>query len=427
MLIRLFRRLRRPAGPVPAYLLLRGGSEFLFTLIFTLNLVYQATVVGLSPLQLVLVGTLLETVCFLFEIPTGIVADLYSRRLSILIGFFLVGIGFTIEGSIPAFGAVLACQVFWGIGATFLSGAVEAWITDEVGDERAGPVFLRGTQAGLIGTMIGIVGAVALGWSSVQVPVVAGGVGFLVLGVVLALVMPEQGFTPAERSDAGRMADLLTTFRGGIALARSRPVVGRLFAVSLIAGLSSEAFDRLWTVHVLENLDRPSVLGLGNVALWFGAIHLVGTLIGLGASELARRLHPDSLTAGAPVRMLIAMAALKVVATVGFALSPATWIALPLLWSRGVADTIAGPVQAAWMNRHLEPLNAIGQIAGGPPLGMLGSRFSVSGALVGSALVYAPVAWIYGRIAPVREDANPVGETLAAAGDGRSRGGEGQT
>lgn len=65
---------------------------------------------------------------------------------------------------------MLACQVLWGIGATFLGGEVEAWITDEVGDERVGSVFLRGTQVGPVGTMAGIPGAVALGWSFVQVP-----------------------------------------------------------------------------------------------------------------------------------------------------------------------------------------------------------------------------------------------------------------
>lgn len=415
MFLMFLRRLRRPAAPIPSYLLLSGGTSTLFTLIFTLNLVYQATVVGLSPFQLVLVGTVLETVCFLFEIPTGVVADRYSRRLSILIGLFLIGIGFIIEGSIPTFAAVLICQVFWGIGATFLSGAVEAWITDEVGDDQVGPVFLRGTQVGLIGTMLGIGGAVALGWSSVQVPVLAGGIGFLLLGTVLALVMPEHGFTPLGRSELGHLSDLATTFREGLGLARRRPVVGRLFAVSLIIGLSSEAFDRLWTVHILENLDRPSSFGLDNVALWFGAINLAGTMVGLGASELARRLHPESLTAGTPVRMLMGTATISVVASIGFALAPVTWIALPLLWTRSAAGTIAGPVQAAWMNRNLESgvratvlsmegqLNAVGQIAGGPPLGMLGNRGSVRGALVASALVFAPVIPILGRLLPEPE------------------------
>lgn len=426
----LFWRPRWPARAVPTYLLLTGGSELLFTLVFTLNMVYQATVVGLSPMQLVLVGTVLEAVCFLFETPTGIVADVYSRRLSILIGMFLVGFGFIIEGSIPTFAAVLACQVLWGLGATFLSGAVEAWITDEVGDGAVGPVFLRGTQAGQVGSILGIAGAVALGWGSVQVPVVAGGIGFLVLGVVLLLVMPEHGFTRGEPGSGteGRFAGMATTFREGVALARRRPVVGRLFAVSLVVGLASEGFDRLWTVHVLENLDRPSAFGMDNVALWFGAISLAGTLIGLTSSEVARRLRPESLRSGAPVRLLIAMASVKVLATVGFALAPATWVALPLLWSRGVAETISWPVQAAWMNRHLEPrvratvlsiesqFNAVGQIAGGPPLGAIGSRVSVRGALVGAGLVFAPAIWIYGRLASAPEVVpSPVAEAEPAA------------
>ncbi|MBA2278777.1 MAG: MFS transporter, partial [Chloroflexia bacterium] len=108
------RRPRRADDPVPVYLLLTGGSAFLYHLIFTINMVYQATVVGLSPLQLVLVGTTLEAVIFLGEVPTGVVADVYSRRRSIIIGLALIGAGFTLEGSVPTFAAVLGCQLLWG-------------------------------------------------------------------------------------------------------------------------------------------------------------------------------------------------------------------------------------------------------------------------------------------------------------------------
>ena len=128
------------------YLWMSAASSFFFTLVFSVNMVYQVQTIGLSPLQLVLVGTTLETSIFLFEIPTGIVADVYSRRLSIIIGFVLVGLGFVVEGSIPAFGAVLVSQVLWGIGYTFTSGAQEAWITDEIGEERIGRVFMRASQ-----------------------------------------------------------------------------------------------------------------------------------------------------------------------------------------------------------------------------------------------------------------------------------------
>jgi DHA3 family tetracycline resistance protein-like MFS transporter len=69
-----------------AYLILEGGTAFPFSLIVTVNLVWQAEAAGLNPLDLVLVGTVLETTALVGEVPIGLVADVYSRRLSIIIG-----------------------------------------------------------------------------------------------------------------------------------------------------------------------------------------------------------------------------------------------------------------------------------------------------------------------------------------------------
>src|SRR5687767_1559114 len=118
------------------YLFLRAFATFAFTTTFTVSMVYQVQAVGLNPLQMVLVGTTLEIAAFLFEIPTGVVADVYSRRLSIIIGYALMGVGFIFYG-IPTFAMVLFAQVLWGIGYTFTSGATDAWIVDEIGIERA--------------------------------------------------------------------------------------------------------------------------------------------------------------------------------------------------------------------------------------------------------------------------------------------------
>ena len=93
MLLRLLLRPVRPGDATRVFYLFNGISTFCFTPTFTVNLLYMVTVVGLSPLQMVLVGTLLEISAFVFEIPTGIVADLYSRRVSVIIGFALIGIG----------------------------------------------------------------------------------------------------------------------------------------------------------------------------------------------------------------------------------------------------------------------------------------------------------------------------------------------
>ena len=113
------------------FLALSFGQRLAFYTFSTMSMVYQVSVVGLNPLQLVLVGTVVEASYFLFEIPTGVVADVYSRRLSILIGLVLTGISFIVVGAIPHFDTILLAQVIWGMGATFLSGATQAWIADE--------------------------------------------------------------------------------------------------------------------------------------------------------------------------------------------------------------------------------------------------------------------------------------------------------
>ncbi|MCA1668931.1 MAG: MFS transporter, partial [Thermomicrobia bacterium] len=191
----MFANENKKLGPVPVYLLLIGGGSFFSTLVFTVNLIYQVQVAHLNPLQLVLVGTILEGTAFLFEVPTGIVADVYSRRLSIIIGAFLLGVGLALQGVVPKFGVILLAQVIWGIGYTFTSGATQAWITDEIGIARANPLFLRAAQFELIGSIVAVAIATAIGNFSLEAPILLGGGLYLVLGLVLIVVMPEHGFT----------------------------------------------------------------------------------------------------------------------------------------------------------------------------------------------------------------------------------------
>ena len=145
---------------------------------------------------MVLVGTVLEVTCFLFEVPTGIVADLWSRRVSVIIGFVLVGAGFAVEGIVATFAAAIVGNIVWGIGYTFTSGALQAWITDEVGEEHVAPVFTRETQIDLSFSIVGTLAAGGLGLISLRAPIIVAGVTLMVLGVVLWAVMPERHFQP---------------------------------------------------------------------------------------------------------------------------------------------------------------------------------------------------------------------------------------
>lgn len=185
------------------YLFFRFCFSLLFSMATVLSMVYHLEVVGLDSFQLVLVGTVLETSCFLFEIPTGVVADLYSRRRSVLIGIFLYGAGFLMEGSLPWFGTVLLAQVVWGCGDTFLTGALEAWIASEEGGRPMDKVFLRGGQLAQTGGILGVIIGTLLGNLNLQLPIILAGALCLVLGIVLLRVMPEEHFPPPWRTARG--------------------------------------------------------------------------------------------------------------------------------------------------------------------------------------------------------------------------------
>lgn len=403
---------RQRNNPVPVYLLLSGGQAFFFSLIFTVNMIYQATVVGLSPLQLVLVGTMLEATCFLFEVPTGIVADVYSRRRSTLIGVALLGSGFLLEGSVAEFWAMLGSSFLMGVGFTFTSGATEAWITDEIGEEAVGPVFLRSGQMWLIGGLAGTLASVGLGVIAIQLPIVLAGVGMILLAGTLVLLMPERHMHVTPRAERTTFGHMLHTASEGAKVARSRPVARTVILVSLIAGLASEAFDRLNTPSILNRFDFPTVFGSDDPVLWFGAASVVGTVLGLASSEIFKRKNPEALGAGTPARLLAVLTGVEVGAVVVFALSGNLWLAFAMLWLRGVTGTLIGPVQGAWLNRNLDSAtratvismtgqsNAIGQVAGGPALGWVGSAVSIRAALMGSALVMAPIVALYARVIP---------------------------
>ena len=120
------------ANPLQVYLRMRAIGAFAFSLIITYELVYHTTVINLTPIQLVTLGVILESMTVLFEIPTGMVADRYSRRLSILIGVTLTGVGFLVEGLIATFVAAWLTQILWGIGFTFYSGATASNIVHNI-------------------------------------------------------------------------------------------------------------------------------------------------------------------------------------------------------------------------------------------------------------------------------------------------------
>ena len=378
----------RSASPRAAWLVYRAGFGFglyLGVTTFTLALIDR---IDAGPLTLALVGTTLEVCYFTAEGPTGVLADRYGRKPSIVIGLVLIGISFVLV-AIPNLAVVLVAQVFIAVGWTGLSGADVAWITDEVGEDAARPLYAAGARAEMLGSVAGIGVGVALGQLGLWVPLVTAGAAFAVLAVVLTVCMAE---TAPARTHEDRLT-VLETVRRVRGQVRARPTVGVVLAVMVAVGLAGEGVDRLWQFHLFEDDAGAD----GTVAA-VGSLLATGLLLGaLVSTWVERRLRDDE--PGTP-RRLVAIANVGIAGSV-LLLAVAPWgvAAAGLVLSMALREACF-PLIQAWVNRGADPatratLNSlvgqsesIGEIGGGPILGAIGATAGVPVALVSSAAVF---------------------------------------
>lgn len=386
------------------YLSTRFVESLLFTSIITINMVYQVTIVGLNPLQLVLVGALLETVCFFSEIPTGLLADVHSRKLSTVIGVILIGLGFIIEGSFPTFLFVMLAQIIWGLGATFVSGAREAWITDEIGEAKANKAFLHGEQLGQFGAIIGIIISVSLASIHIRLPIILGGALYSCWGICLSFLMKEEHYRPAPRDKRPNLQQLTQTFFESIRLVRGHHVLLTIIAISGVLGMFSEGFDRLWTPYFLQFTFPP----IGNLKpiVWFGIISLVGMVLTIGATEVSKR-RVDTRSHQSVARFLLLINSLLIVSVIMFGLAKNFTWAIMAYWCIYFLRETNNPLHYAWLNQNItskiratvfsmsNQSNALGQIILGPIMGLVATIFSLRAAMIGSGIILVPIIFLY--------------------------------
>jgi DHA3 family tetracycline resistance protein-like MFS transporter len=395
----MFSRFKTKRAAYSVYLFSEFTLSLLFSMMFVVDGVYQVSTVGLNALQLVLVGTTLEISAFLFEVPTGVIADVYSRRLSIIIGMLVMGLGFVIEGSFPFFAPILLAQVIWGLGYTFTSGATQAWISDEIGEAEAGKAFLRAGQIGTIGALLGIGLGTLIGNVQVNIPIVLGGALTMLLGVVLIVIMPETGFKPTSREDRNTFQSMAHTFKGGLRVVRGKPALMSILAIGLIFGLYSEGFDRLWTAHLLQDITLPVIGGLQPVT-WFGIIRAISMVLGIAITEIVRR-RVDTSRHGPVARAVLGINLGMVAGLLAFALTGNIVVAIVAYWTFGSLRETLGPLYTTWVNQHAESsvratvismssqIDALGQILGGPIVGVIGLALGIPVSLTICAVVLA--------------------------------------
>ncbi len=313
----------------------------------------------------------------------------------------VIGIGFILEGSIPHFPAILLAQALFGIGATFADGAEQAWITDEVGAEQVGSLFVRSSQIALLGGLVGAVLSIILASIKLNIPVIVGGAFYLVLAIFLLLFMPENGFLPTPKAERQSWHEIGTTFLTGTRVIQRNAILLIIMLVALFFGLSSEGFDRLSVAHFLTDFRFPTLWQLKPV-VWFGLFSVISTLLSLLVSELVRRFV-DMNRQALLITLLFISNACAIVCILAFALTNIFALAVTGYLFYGMFRQVNRPIYTTWLIQNIDAkaratlisfngqMDALGQIAGGPPVGLIGSVFSLRAALVAVSIILSPI------------------------------------
>ncbi len=372
--------------------------SFATTTVFTINILYQMQVAKLSPLQLVLVGTCLEATCFLFEIPTGIIADRFSRKLSIIIGFALIGCGFILEGSVPVFIFIAIAQIIWGIGYTCISGALDAWVIDETGKDT---LFISGAKNASIGQFLGILVSVALAQITLNLPIVFGGIVLIALSILLILFMTERPYNKVmEKNEKNYFVNIFESIYKTV---KTNHTLAILFIIALFLGLYSEGFDRLWGTLILNTEEFTDSNGI----YVFGAIAAITAIIGfLTFNKIEAKAEKTNINIINNILIYICLVIIIGLCLMTFIKNGYILVLLVIIIN--LSRSIIEPFETIWFNNLITDSNnratilslkgqvgALGQISSGPLMGIFSIFMPLRFIFILSAIIFSPTVLLF--------------------------------
>jgi DHA3 family tetracycline resistance protein-like MFS transporter len=225
----------------------------------------------------------------------------------------------------------------------------------------------------------------------------------IALGVLLALLMPEEGWSPSPTADTSSWRSMRAQLVAGARAVRRSAMLGGLVAGTVFAGMSSEGFDRLGQPHFLQDLHFP---GTATAESWFGAFAVIAALGSIVATGLIGRrldaLHPQRVG-----RLLAAVQAVTAAGVIWFGLTAHFWIAVALYLIVTLLRESTGPILAVWLISVTtsstratvfsiqSQADALGQIAGGPPTGLVGQRRSIGAGIATAGLFLLPAVALF--------------------------------
>lgn len=329
------------------YLTLLLFNTLAASLIWGINTLFLLDA-GLNNLEAFAANAFFTAGFVLFEIPTGVVADLRGRRVSYLLGLLTLAISTLLYlymwyVSAP-FWAWAASSLFLGLGFTFISGAFEAWLADAL--DHAGEkgklesVLAKGEVVEGAAMLVGSVAGGALAQvTNLGVPYVVRAF-LLALNFISALfLMKDLGFTPGGGTRP--LAEIKSILHASVEYGlRNRPVRWLMFAAPFTGGVSIYAFYAMQP-YLLELYGDPHAYGVAGLA----AAIVAGAQIagGLSVAYVVKIFQRRT-----SVLLLCEAISVVVLAVIGFV--PNFWVAVVLLVLWGLLFSAVIPIRQGYLN-----------------------------------------------------------------------------
>lgn len=329
------------------YLTLTLGNTLAASFIWGINTLFLLDA-GLSNFEAFAANAFFTAGMVLFEVPTGVIADGWGRRASFLLGTVTLAASTYLyyllwQLSAP-FWAWAVVSVLLGLGFTFFSGAVEAWLVDALHfsgyDGGLETVFGRALMVSGVAMLVGsTAGGVIAQATDLGVPFLVRTGVLVALFLVAFLLMRDIGFTP-ERSPhplKATRAVLSASIDNGL---KNPPVRFVMLAAPFTTGVGFYVFYALQP-YLLELFGDPNAYSIAGLAAGTVAVAQVA---GGWLAPVVRRLVRKRTT------VLIVASAVSALMLVALGFTRVFWVALVLLVLWALVSAAGTPVRQAYLN-----------------------------------------------------------------------------
>jgi MFS family permease len=249
--------------------------------------------VGLSYTEISLLIMVSYVVTLIFEVPTGAVADLWGRKLSVIISLLITGgsfIGiFLFFDSFPALLVLFALQ---GFGGTFISGAFSAWVADSLissGAERDLTKYWGGLASGSqLGSVVGFLIGSALVFKELFRHIwLISGLGTLLTAAYI-IIKGRESSNKGPNKNAVTIREYIKTLLEGSIYLFKRKNLFLLTLASFFWYISTGILSLTWQPYLVEQeVPKPF---LGGVLIGYTVL---GFLVARKAGALTRQARGE--------------------------------------------------------------------------------------------------------------------------------------